>query len=679
LCHPHAGDLPQPDFNKPSVVEKGEVEQSTKEGSKHSSIPEAGGLGRHQTWWRQHCRSTWVLQWVTEGFPLSWADASNLPPASHQPNHQGAFQYADFIEECVKDLLKAKAVRHVKAKPKVVNPLNVTPKKNGKLRLILDLRHVNEYLSIPKFKMDSLKLLSTLATRGERLFAIDLAHGYHQIEMSKEAQDYLGFEWEGQFYVFTALPFGLASAPWCFTKVMLTVVDHLRSKGVKVIAYLDDFCFIVPAAQSQAENIRALVLETFEAAGLTINREKSTLDFVTRLEHLGIIVNMTSGQFEVPEKRWDTFQAIIRQILTSKRTHVKWVAQVAGHAISMSLALGGVTRLFTRHCYYLTSTYPNHAWVRPSQGLQQELQFWLGMRRTRFTGPIWPGVQTFNCKVNTDAGKMSWGAVMEGKKAQGFFDLKTRATSSTLRELLAVWHTLRAFSTDIAGKRVQLLCDNQSLERVIPYGSMKPDIQKVAANIFWLLADLKTNLVVSWVPRELNKEADAMTRWFDHDDWQLNHKHFALAEQLWGPHSIDRFAGHLNNLLPQFNSLHHCPGTNGVNAMSQNDWSRHNNWCNPPFTMIPELLKILELHKAAATVVVPFWTSRPWWPMLIVSKDTFQPFVLGCKELDRSVDLFRPGPSQGNAAGVGAPKWRVLILRISFRPGSKFGRERVPH
>ena len=48
--------------------------------------------------------------------------------------------------------------------PKCVSPLNVVTRSNGKQRLILDLRHVNQFLMVPSFRMDSLNLLTDLAS-----------------------------------------------------------------------------------------------------------------------------------------------------------------------------------------------------------------------------------------------------------------------------------------------------------------------------------------------------------------------------------------------------------------------------------------------------------------------------------------------------------------------------------
>jgi ribonuclease HI len=484
-------------------------------------------------------------------------------------------------------------------------------------------------------------------------------------------QQYLGFEWEGEYYVFTALPFGLASAPWCFTKVMLVVVRSLRAKGVRVIAYLDDFLFIIPMDNpAKAATIRTLVLNTFEAAGLTINLQKSTLEFTTRLEHLGFVVDLETGRFEVPPHRWDALMGLIKRALSTRRVQVRTLARITGHAVSMYLALGPVARMFTRWSYRVTSLYPMSYYLELPIEVRQELEFWEELHRTRFTTPVWREAGVAGCIINTDAGKRSWGAVFEGKTAQGSFSLTDREASSTLRELLAVFHTLSSFAAWLKGRQILLLCDNQAVERIIPAGSPHPRIQQVALDIFWLAEELGCRLQVEWVPREQNKEADAVTRWFDYDDWQLAPAVFAHADALWGPHSMDRFASHTNHVLARFNSLHHCPDTEGVNALAQTDWALHNNWCNPPFGLILDLLEVLRKFQAEASIVVPMWPSRPWWPMLLASPTHFRSFVRGCWLLPDSVELFRPGPSLDYSQALGKPGWRVMILRVSFRPAA---------
>ena len=67
-------------------------------------------------------------------------------------------------------------------------------------------------------------------------------------------------------------------------------------------------------------------------------------------------------------------------------------------------------------------------------------------------------------------------------------------------------------------------------------------------------------LSIRWVPRELNTEADDLSKLVDTDDWRLNPRMFAILSQLWGPYSIDAFAAEENAHCPRFLSKWHSPG-----------------------------------------------------------------------------------------------------------------------
>jgi len=56
---------------------------------------------------------------------------------------------------------------------------------------------VNQFLMVPSFRMDSLDLLTDLADLGDLMFSLDLASGYHQVDMDTRYYTYLGFQWEG--------------------------------------------------------------------------------------------------------------------------------------------------------------------------------------------------------------------------------------------------------------------------------------------------------------------------------------------------------------------------------------------------------------------------------------------------------------------------------------------------
>ena len=134
------------------------------------------------------------------------------------------------------DLLAAASIEEVpQSSISVISPLGVVPKKNSKLRLILDLRFVNQHLHVKKFKYEDLLIVSHLISRGDWFITFDLTNGYHHIDVSPWHRKFLGFSFSisgcTRYFQFASLPFGLSSAPFILTKVLRPLVKHWRSLG----------------------------------------------------------------------------------------------------------------------------------------------------------------------------------------------------------------------------------------------------------------------------------------------------------------------------------------------------------------------------------------------------------------------------------------------------------------
>ena len=54
--------------------------------------------------------------------------------------------HSDFVEQAILELLQSDRVIEISEPAFVVNPLSVSVQNTGKKRLILDLRHVNQYI-----------------------------------------------------------------------------------------------------------------------------------------------------------------------------------------------------------------------------------------------------------------------------------------------------------------------------------------------------------------------------------------------------------------------------------------------------------------------------------------------------------------------------------------------------
>lgn len=117
-----------------------------------------------------------------------------------------------------------------------VSPIVVTQKRSEKTRMCVDLREPNKAVIVDAFPLPHMdELLSNL--KGATVFCtIDLTSAYYQMPLHENSRDLTAFITHDGLFRFCRVPYGLASAPAAFQKMMSIVLDGLS--GVE--NYLDD-------------------------------------------------------------------------------------------------------------------------------------------------------------------------------------------------------------------------------------------------------------------------------------------------------------------------------------------------------------------------------------------------------------------------------------------------------
>ena len=83
---------------------------------------------------------------------------------------------------------------------------------------------------------------------------------------------FLVFVMDGQIFVFQYLPFGLAVAPWAFTRIIRPIKCYLQQMCFRVSSFLDDF-LLLGETPKELNRVSAFVLGLFRRLGFTINEE----------------------------------------------------------------------------------------------------------------------------------------------------------------------------------------------------------------------------------------------------------------------------------------------------------------------------------------------------------------------------------------------------------------------
>lgn len=593
-----------------------------------STIPDIsllvkGNLRRNIQFWRKIGSPEFILSVVQEGYCL---ELNSIPEKKMFKNNKSALKHSPFVEEAIHELLRTHRVVELAHGIQVINPLSVSVQANGKKRLILDLRYVNEHLKKQKVKYEDWKIALSYFQKGAFMISFDLKSGYHHIDIHPEYQKFLGFAWkfsnEGsyRYFVFTVLPFGLSSAPYIFTKMLKPLEKFWRFQGIQIALFLDDG-WLTEKEESACRLLAQTIRSDLRQAGFITNDEKSVWQPKQSLQWLGIVWDTVQGTIAISERR---VSSILEKIewMTGQEFVVsaRELASFVGKIISASSVFGNVSRIMTRYCSIaIASSQDWDTKFKLDDYCRRELKFWeKNLTSVNLRSIVKEPMKKSHFIVYSDASGTGCGATLELNGEQLCHKQwlpEEKQKSSTWRELSAIEFGLQSFLPLLQGSFVKWFSDSQTACKIVQIGSMKRELHEIAIAIFEWCARHEIHLEIQWIPRTELERADYVSRLIDIDDWQLTLNCFEWLESVWGVHTVDCFANHYNKKVGKYFSRFWNPGCSGVDFFVQN-LQGENCLVVPPVDLIGRAIHYLYACQACATVVVPFWPSSYFWPIL---------------------------------------------------------------
>ena len=150
-----------------------------------------------------------------------------------------------------------------------VSPLVVIPKKDGVIRLCVDMRMANKAIQRERHPTPTVDDLIDKLNGATVFTKLDLWSGYHQLSLAEESQHITTFGTHKGLYRYKKLNFGTNSASEIFQHVFSEQIRDIP----KAINISDD---IIIFGTTQAEHGKALhaIFERFSLIGLTLNKDK---------------------------------------------------------------------------------------------------------------------------------------------------------------------------------------------------------------------------------------------------------------------------------------------------------------------------------------------------------------------------------------------------------------------
>jgi hypothetical protein len=423
----------------------------------------------------------------------------------------------------------------------VCNGLAVVVNHKGKARLILDARYVNLFDKYVAFSYEQLQDIPLYAREGDVLCLTDFKAGYHHFRMHPADRPFLGFQFQGRFFRFKVLPFGLSSACRVYTLLMQQVYQPLRDRGLRMSFLIDDACFLFSSHSAAQYGIMALIL-LFTFLGFCMSRGKCLTDPAKEGKFQGLMVDLERMAFSVPQEKAKYILSEWGKAMQqgySKRAMARIAGMLVSIAPAVRLAPLYIRRLFLAmgSAQHWDTELGEEAaglaeqdylfWSKIVQGSPCKKKKWKEQRRV------------FSCAG--DASATGYGGFSQELLPQPMVEsftlqeqelMASGQLSSCHREVrnmcLLVKTCLAANPSKLHGAELVVYCDNMGAVSNLNSMNGKPHTFAEIRELLELTSAHDLLVRAQWLPRTdaLIQTADALSRVEDYSDYALNKQLF---------------------------------------------------------------------------------------------------------------------------------------------------------
>ena len=532
------------------------------------------------------------------------------------------------LEEEVTSLLSKGAVEEIIPEcPGYYSRIFLVPKKNGKLRLIIDLSVLNHFVYTQTFKLETQRKVKDAIQLNDWAFSLDLTDAYLHVPIHRRSRKYLRFTLRGRVYQFKALPFGLSTSPFVFTRLMTVIATFLRRREITLHPYLDDWLARNQNRRRLLEH-RQFILSLINSLGLIINYEKSDLVPAQVFTFIGMEFLTRINIVRVPQTRQmkilETVRMFSQKTSVSARDFLSLLGQL--NAAADLVMLGRLhlrpLQMFLRNQWKpLKLTYCHQ--IGMTTEILQHLKWWLQEDHYhRYHQGIPLRIDPPSHTIFTDASLSGWGAHVEpeGLLFHGVWTEDQSRLHINVLEMKAIFLSLSRAVHKVKNSTVLVSTDNTTVVAYIRRqgGTHSTVLSEELWNVLNLCLAHNIQLLAKHIPGRFNTLADQMSR-IDKPistELSLNQQIANKIFQIMDFPSIDLFATRLNHRLPLYVSPILDQKALSIDALTM-DWNRIHAYAFPPFHLIPAVINKIRLFQCKIVLIAPLWPDRPWFPELL--------------------------------------------------------------
>ena len=523
-----------------------------------------GCLSSHWRSWQDIGAETWVVTVLRDGYRVPFKDSP--PPLARTPvsfpTYRAGSPRAHALRQEVEVMLAKGALEIARDPgPGFYSRLFLVEKATGGWRPVIDLSHLNDFVQLTPFKMETVASVLLSVRGGDFLASLDLKDAYFQIPIHGSSRKLLRFMSEGTIYQFKALCFGLSTAPQVFTRVFAAVSAWAHARGIRLLRYLDDWLVLSSSEKKAKESIREL-LSLCHTLGIVINETKSDLVPSQSAKYLGMTIDTGAGKVFPSLARVEKFLTVAERFCSMQSPPAQLWQVILGHLASLErLVPHGRLRMRSLQ-WHLKSQWspesdPPSLPVALPEEARRDLSWW--MVRDHLLVGVRFGTPAPDLHLYSDASSSGWGAHLLDQNVSGVWSAQEKLLHINLLEMKALFLALQAFQEIVSGHHVTAMCDNSTVVAYVNKqgGTVSRPLCLLTSRLLRWAESFDVHLEARYLPGESNVLADVLSRRGQvvGTEWSLHPQVARALLRAWGNPSIDLFATCLNAKLPLYCSL----------------------------------------------------------------------------------------------------------------------------
>ena len=320
-------------------------------------------------------------------------------------------------------------------------------KKSGGWRPVINLSRLNRHVITSLFKMETLDSVRLSLRKHNWAISLDLTDAYFHIPIHPKSRRFLRFHFMGKTYQFRALPFGLAPAPYVFSRTVKAVVKHCPRMCMRLHSYLGDW---LQPSRSRVMSMfhRGQLLSTVLSLGFVPNWDKSELVPSQRFSFLGAGFCLEEELIGPSLDRLRRLVTLIQRMMSARSASARQIHSLLGQMESMARLLpdGRAHKHMLQWCikdHWSQADQSGDFHISLGPWFNKAVFQWLNRDFLFTMVPLYrPQPNLF---LFTDASLVGWGAHMGDLSASGLWSAYWQTQHINVLELRAVMLALKPF------------------------------------------------------------------------------------------------------------------------------------------------------------------------------------------------------------------------------------------